>query len=245
VIENCQLKRKPVRETVYQLNANDHLIFSPKPFTAQIICQNGSHYPVQLINTQKIFIPDFCSITLVNHTISSDGNIRISPPALQMTLNLNLFPSEMMDDITHADDEFNRIHRHLQIQNKTTQSQTKYLTLCCIIICYLLPQPFQPYFELFSEYLFQLFFFSVAGIATHSVAVTLVFKRSVGEIKKQKLALLFARLALKFPWSRLLRDSKMRMRFHTSPELQQSQDHSGLSHLEGLKNAILSYCLNI
>jgi hypothetical protein len=122
VIENCQLKRKPVRETVYQLNANDHLIFSPKPFTAQIICQNGSHYPVQLINTQKIFIPDYCSITLVNHTITSDGNIRISPPALQMqmTLNLNLFPSEMMDDITHADDEFNKIHRHLQqIQNDT------------------------------------------------------------------------------------------------------------------------------
>ena len=122
VIENCQLKRKPVRETVYQLNANDHLIFSPRPFTAQIICQNGSHYPVQLINTQKIFIPDYCSITLVNHTITSDGNIRISPPALQMqmTLNLNLFPSEMMDDITHADDEFNKIHRHLQkIQNDT------------------------------------------------------------------------------------------------------------------------------
>jgi len=34
VIENCQIKRKPVRETVYQLNANEHLIFSPKPFTA-------------------------------------------------------------------------------------------------------------------------------------------------------------------------------------------------------------------
>jgi hypothetical protein len=59
----------------------------------------------------------FCSsVTLINHTISSDGNIKISPPALQMqmTLNLNLFPSEMMEDLTHADDEFNRIHRHLQ-----------------------------------------------------------------------------------------------------------------------------------
>jgi hypothetical protein len=33
---------------------------------------------------------------------------------MQMTLNLNLFPSEMMEDLTHADDEFNRIHRHLQ-----------------------------------------------------------------------------------------------------------------------------------
>jgi hypothetical protein len=116
VIENCQIKRKPVRETVYQLNANEHLIFSPKPFTAQIICQNGSHFPVQLLNTQKILVPDFCSVNLINHTISSDGNIRLSPPALQMqmTLNLNLFPSEMMEDLNHADDEFNRIHRHLE-----------------------------------------------------------------------------------------------------------------------------------
>jgi hypothetical protein len=91
VIKNCQIKRKPIRETVYQLNANEHLIFSPKPFTAQIICQNGSHFPVQLVNTQKVFVPDFCSVNLINHTISSDGNIRISPPALQMqkTLNLN------------------------------------------------------------------------------------------------------------------------------------------------------------
>ncbi len=33
---------------------------------------------------------------------------------MQMTLNLNLFPSKMMEDLTHADDEFNRIHQHLQ-----------------------------------------------------------------------------------------------------------------------------------
>ncbi len=57
VIENFQIKRKPIRETVYQLNANKHLIFSPKPFTAQIICQNGSHFLVQLVNTQKVFVP--------------------------------------------------------------------------------------------------------------------------------------------------------------------------------------------
>jgi hypothetical protein len=88
VIENCQIKRKPIRETVYQLNANEHLIFLPKPFTAQIICQNGSHFPVQLLNTQKILVPDFCSVNLINHTISSDGNIRLSPPALQMQMTL-------------------------------------------------------------------------------------------------------------------------------------------------------------
>jgi hypothetical protein len=123
---------------------------------------------------------------------------------------------------------------------KMTQSQTKYLTLCCTIICYLLLQPFPLYFGLFSAFLFQPFFFSAVGTATHSVAVMLAFRKSVNEIKKQKLALLFAHFALRFPWPRLLRDSKTRMRSRTSPELQQSQDHSGLSHSEGPKNAILS-----
>ena len=120
-------------------------------------------------------------------------------------------------------------------KSKTTQSQTKYLTLCCTQIFYLLPQPCPPYFGLFSDFLFQPFFFSVAGTATPSVAVTLVFGKSVGETKKQKPALLFARFALRFFWHRLLRDSKTRMRSHTSPELQQSQNHSGLFHSEGLK----------
>jgi len=119
-------------------------------------------------------------------------------------------------------------------KSKTTQSQTKYLTLCCIKIFFLLLQPFPPYFGLFSDFLFQLFFFSVAGTATPSVAVTLVFGKSVGETKKQKPALLFARFALRSWW--LLRDSKTRMRSHTSPELQQSQNHSGLFHSESIKN---------
>ena len=53
------------------------MIFSPKLFTAQIICQNGTHFHLKTLNTQKVLIPDFCSENLINHTISSDGNIRI------------------------------------------------------------------------------------------------------------------------------------------------------------------------
>ncbi len=85
---------------IYQLNTNEPLIFSPTPFTAQIFCQSGTHFPVQLLNTQKIFTPDF--LNLINHLISSDGYIRISPLSLQMqmTQNLNLFPSQMMEDLT-------------------------------------------------------------------------------------------------------------------------------------------------
>jgi hypothetical protein len=50
----------------------------------------------------------------------------------------------------------------------------------------------------FRTFYFQPSFFSVVGTATHSVAVTPVFERFVDVIKKQKLALLFARFALRF-----------------------------------------------
>jgi len=52
----------------------------------------------------------------------SDDSIKLSPPALQlqMTLNHNLFPSEMMTDLNHTDYKFIRIHLNLQpLQNDT------------------------------------------------------------------------------------------------------------------------------
>jgi hypothetical protein len=70
VIKNCKVAYKPLRETVYQLSTNDHLIFSPTPLLAQIQCSNGSHFPQQIIDITKIHLPDFCSINLVNHTIT-------------------------------------------------------------------------------------------------------------------------------------------------------------------------------
>jgi hypothetical protein len=198
------------------------------------------HILVQLFNTQKVFVPDFCSVNLINHTISSDGNIRISPTALQMqmTLNLNLFPSEMMEDLTHADDKFNRIHQNLQrIINDTVTDDV--FNSMLHKKCSVPPQPFQPYFGLFSDFLFQPFFFSVAGTASQSVGVALVSKRSVTVTKKQKPVLLFARFALRLPWP-----SKMRMRSPISPELQPSQNRSGLSHSEGPKLQSFLNCLN-
>jgi len=126
VIENCKVAYKPLRETVYQLSTNDHLIFSPTPILAQIQCSNGSHFPQQIIEITKIHLPDFCSIDLVNHTITADGNIRISPKPLQMfmTLDTNLFPSEMIHSIEHADDEMNLMKNSIQtLHNLTTSDE--------------------------------------------------------------------------------------------------------------------------
>ena len=126
VVENCGIEYRPLRETVYQLSTNDHLVFSPTPFSSQIQCTNGSHYPQQLVGITKIHVPDFCSLDLINHTIVSDGNIRISPKALQMhmTLDLNLFPSEMIQAASHTDNEMNLMKTSMaSIHNLTTSEE--------------------------------------------------------------------------------------------------------------------------
>ena len=126
VIENCKVEYKPLRETVYQLTTNDHLVFSPYPLTTQILCSNGSHFPQQLIEITKIHVPDYCSIDLINNTITSDGNIRLSPKPLQMfmTLDTNIFPSEMLKSVEHADDEMNLMKISIKdLQNQTTSDK--------------------------------------------------------------------------------------------------------------------------
>jgi hypothetical protein len=55
VRENCKLERRPLKETVYQLSATDHLVVSPALFTTQILGNNGSHFPLRLKSTNPAF----------------------------------------------------------------------------------------------------------------------------------------------------------------------------------------------
>ncbi|MGV1013306.1 MAG: hypothetical protein ACOYBS_12785, partial [Flavobacterium sp.] len=111
VKQNCKIDYKPSREQVYQLSPTDHLVYSPKPLTTQILCQNGSHFSIQIIDIMQITVPELCEINLINHTITSDGNIRLAPPPLQMkmTLDMTIFPSEMVANLIHSDDELNQL----------------------------------------------------------------------------------------------------------------------------------------
>ena len=124
VRENCRLDRRPLRETVYQLSATDHLVVSPTPHTAQILCRNGSHFPIRLRLTSRISVPPACSLRLFNHTITSDDSVRIKPEPLQFTWTFNplLLPSEIMQGAAHADDELNEIKDEIEtVKNVTLQ----------------------------------------------------------------------------------------------------------------------------
>ena len=76
VLENCKIDRVNLREKVYQISNTQHIVYSPQPLTTQIICNNGSYYPLKIKNTKFVIIPEGCTTELANHTISSDHNIR-------------------------------------------------------------------------------------------------------------------------------------------------------------------------
>ena len=47
VLENCKIDRVKLREKVYQLSNTQHIVYSPQPINTQIICNNGSYYPLK------------------------------------------------------------------------------------------------------------------------------------------------------------------------------------------------------
>ena len=111
VRENCRLERRELRETVYQLSANDHIVISPQTLVTQIQCNNGSHYPIKLEKMSKIHVPPSCTVALRNHTISADTNIRIAPEPLQFHWEFDFLdlPSEMLNTAGHIDDQMNSV----------------------------------------------------------------------------------------------------------------------------------------
>ena len=105
VQKNCKFQTKPLRETVYQLNANEHLIFTPKPLTTQITCINGSHYPVFLASTSKLYVPSGCKTELNEHLIQSDLNIQVAPAAIHFSweVDFSAFPANLLMDANKLD----------------------------------------------------------------------------------------------------------------------------------------------
>lgn len=124
VRENCEVERKPLRETVFQVSPTDHIIISPYPHTTQVTCKNGTHYPIRIQTTTKLHLNPGCTLRLFNHTLRSDESLRLKPEPLLWTWSFNplSLPSETMASAKHIDDHLNRIWNSLQaLQNETVK----------------------------------------------------------------------------------------------------------------------------
>jgi len=128
VKQNCKLLRKQLKETVYQISAHDHLLFTPRPYTTQIECKNGSHFPLYLEQTTKLHIPDECSVALLSHSIQSDYTIRISPEPLHVPWAWDplSLPADLLLDAALIDRKLNSLDNNLKILANETSHPTDF-----------------------------------------------------------------------------------------------------------------------
>ena len=82
VLDNCKINRVNLREKVYQISNTQHIVYTPSPLNTQIICNNGSYYPLKIKNTKFVTIPEGCSTELYNHSITSDFTIRTTSQSI-------------------------------------------------------------------------------------------------------------------------------------------------------------------
>ena len=133
VKENCKIDRRPLRETVYQLTATDHLVFTPQPLTTQITCRNGSHFPLKIRSTMRISLPEGCTIELANHTIQSDFSLSIAPEALHFEWEFNpaMLPNsaQLLQGTRHIDPQLRQIRKHLERLATQTISEKQFANM--------------------------------------------------------------------------------------------------------------------
>jgi hypothetical protein len=112
---HCRLESRPFQEATYQISATCHLIFSPTPFFIQIKCSNSSHFLKQLINISYIDLPPLCSIELVNSTITSNGNRRVSLDPIVFAWNLapQHLPAKLLTSSSYLDSQLQQLPSNL------------------------------------------------------------------------------------------------------------------------------------
>jgi hypothetical protein len=91
------------------------LVYSPTPFFTQIQCTNSSHFQIQLIDITYIDLPPLCSAKLVNSTITSNGNQRISLDPLVFAWNLapQHLPARLLASSAHLDSQIQQLQSNL------------------------------------------------------------------------------------------------------------------------------------
>jgi len=151
----CKIRKEILRETVYQLSATEHLVFSPQPFTATVQCRNNSYYPMFLSQNDLVTIPSGCRTRLQSHSIASDLSIDISSPAIRFPWHWNPLdlPASMLNDPDKTDIQMQRLHNSIKLLENVTAHPTiipqisadhlinplsfhwSWWTICIILIC--------------------------------------------------------------------------------------------------------------
>jgi hypothetical protein len=164
--EHCKFVRKPLMETVYQVSPTQYIVFSPKAWTPQASCLNGTHFPIFLeAGNNRISLSPGCSAQLADNIITSDFDIRISPEPVQTLWDWDplTFSFSAYHDLERNDQQIRQLHQdlkqlnasvsnsdHIEMKISEHLSTPKHypwpwfliisgiiLSLLCIFVCYL------------------------------------------------------------------------------------------------------------
>jgi hypothetical protein len=114
--QNCKFVRGPLRETVYQVSPTQYLIFSPRAWTPQALCLNGSHFPIFLeAGNNRISLSPGCSAQLADNIITSDFDVSISPEPVQTLWDWDplTFSFSAYHDMERTDQQIRTLHNDL------------------------------------------------------------------------------------------------------------------------------------
>ena len=105
VRSNCKFERRPLREEVFQMTANEFLVFSPKPYVSRVHCGNGTSFTAEFGQTTRLIIPNSCAIELKSHILRVEENIQIPLPASISSWRWDplSLPADLLDNLPHLD----------------------------------------------------------------------------------------------------------------------------------------------
>ena len=96
----CRFYIEPLQEYVYQLLENWFLIYSPKPQTAPIVCQNGTRRELHLSQkSSKFHLSSGCTIQLKRQKVSADLSVKL--PSDFVMVRWNWEPLEIVNSTAH------------------------------------------------------------------------------------------------------------------------------------------------
>lgn len=121
VRQNCKFEKRPLREEVFPLMANQFLVFTPEPFITQARCTNGTTFRAEFSKGTKLTVPNGCSINLKSHQISMADVIYIPSPPFVTAWKWDplTLPSDLLADFPHLYAAIDNITSHLNNQSSS------------------------------------------------------------------------------------------------------------------------------
>lgn len=177
MIRSCSFETKRLREMVYQVSETQYLIFTPTPFTARMVCRNGSHYPIFIQDQTEVRVDHGCTLNLNAHRVKVDESIRAKSVPLRVTWMWNPLdlPANLMSDVSLVDQRLNQI-------DQTLYHLERYRTNMTMI---------KPLAVLHGQHMYDWLWYTVLGIIS-LVAVLIIICCLWSFLKKKRISELWA-----------------------------------------------------